>query len=412
MNTRRNFIRNTSFLSLATFSEAPGIFGAMAEMKNDRNLWLNVLYKLADPVLTNLSKGQLKASMPVESQPGQELDRRRFSHLEALGRLLCGIAPWLEIHGLQGEEEQHRQSYADLSRESLEVATRPDSPDYLNFHEGAQPLVDAAFLAQALIRAPHELWDMLEGATQKHLILALRSTRRIKPNFNNWLLFSAMIETALCLVGEDWDRMRVDYALRQHEQWYKGDGVYGDGPSFRWDYYNSFVIQPMLVDIHKALGHKTEEWKNLAKEVLPRARRYASILERLISPDGAFPVLGRSIAYRSGVFQLLSQLALLHELPESLPPEQVRSALSAVLQRTLLAPGTFDSRGWLTIGLSGHQPGLGETYISTGSLYLCATGLLPLGLLPADPFWRNPPLDWTSRQIWSGKNFSADHALD
>ncbi len=29
--------------------------------------------------------------------------------------------------------------------------------------------------------------------------------------------------------------MRIDYAVRQHEQWYKGDGTYGDGPDFqRW----------------------------------------------------------------------------------------------------------------------------------------------------------------------------------
>ena len=43
--------------------------------------------------------------------------------------------------------------------------------------------------------------------------------------------------------------MRVDYALRQHDQWYKGDGAYGDGPTFHWDYYNSFVIHPMLLDV-------------------------------------------------------------------------------------------------------------------------------------------------------------------
>jgi hypothetical protein len=30
--------------------------------------------------------------------------------------------------------------------------------------------------------------------------------------------------------------------LRQHEQWYRGDGIYGDGPEFDWDYYNSFVM--------------------------------------------------------------------------------------------------------------------------------------------------------------------------
>jgi len=81
------------------------------------------------------------------------------------------------------------------------------------------------------------------------LIAALESTRPITPPFNNWLLFSAAVEAGLKSLGAGWDRTRVDYALRQHEQWYKGDGAYSDGPDFHWDYYNSFVIHPLLLAI-------------------------------------------------------------------------------------------------------------------------------------------------------------------
>ena len=65
----------------------------------------------------------------------------------------------------------------------------------------------------------------------------------------------------------------------------------------------------------------------------------------------------------------------------------------------------------LTIGFAGHQPHLGESYISTGSLYLCAAILLPLGLPPADPFWAGAAEDWTSRRLWSGRDDTADHAI-
>ena len=75
------------------------------------------------------------------------------------------------------------------------------------------------------------------------------------------------------------------------------------------------------------------------------------------------------------------------------------------------APGTFDANGWLQIGFCGHQPALGEGYISTGSLYLCTAGLLPLGLPPDDEFWSAPAAKWTSQKIWSGENLSADHAM-
>ena len=125
---------------------------------------------------------------------------------------------------------------------------------------------------------------------------ALDSTRVIAPPFNNWLLFAATVEAALATLGANWDRMRVDYALRQHEQWYKGDGLYGDGPSFHWDYYNSFVIQPMLVDILEVCREEMPAWKELDARVRERAARYAAIQERLISPEGTFPAIGRSIA--------------------------------------------------------------------------------------------------------------------
>jgi hypothetical protein len=75
------------------------------------------------------------------------------------------------------------------------------------------------------------------------------------------------------------------------------------------------------------------------------------------------------------------------------------------------APGTFDEHGWLRIGFCGHQPSLGEGYISTGSLYLCTAGLLPLGLPPMDAFWSAPATPWTSQQLWSGQGLPADHAL-
>lgn len=240
---------------------------------------------------------------------------------------------------------------------------------------------------------------------------ALESTRAIAPPFNNWLLFSATVEAALASLGVWWDRMRVDYALRQHDEWYKGDGLYGDGPSFHWDYYNSYVIQPMLLDVLDVCGDEMPAWKDLATRVRRRAVRYAAIQERLIAPDGSFPAIGRSLAYRCGAFHLLAQMALRRELPEDVQPAQVRGALTAVIERTLGAPDTFDDEGWLRIGFCGHQPGVGETYISTGSLYLCSVGLLPLGLPSTDDFWTAAPLPWTSVKAWSGQPFPIDHAL-
>ena len=407
---RRDFLVAAGTLGVAPAMTAQSRAGQeLPKEIKEREIWVEVTRKLADPVLSHLANGTLKARMPVEQAAGA--NRRDVTHLEALGRLLAGIAPWIELPSDSSAEGQLRAKYADLARRALAQAVDPASPDFMNFTKGGQPLVDAAFLAQGLLRAPRALREALDPTTTKRLIAAFESTRVISPGFNNWLLFSATVEAGLAKLGARWDKVRVDYALRQHEQWYKGDGIYGDGPAFHWDYYNSFVIQPMLLDVLDVVRDESAAWKDLATKVEPRARRYAAIQERLIAPDGTFPPIGRSIAYRFGALQSLAQMALRRALPDGVSPAQVRGALTSVINRTMQAPGTFDANGWLQIGFCGHQPGVGETYISTGSVYLCATGLLPLGLPPSDPFWADPPQPWTSVLAWSGKPFPIDRAL-
>jgi hypothetical protein len=281
----------------------------------------------------------------------------------------------------------------------------------MNFNKGSQPVVDTAFLALAMVRAPNELWRKLDGKTQRQVIAALESSRVIRPFYSNWLLFSAMVEAALAMMGERWDPMRVDYAIRSLDSWYKGDGVYGDGPPFHWDYYNSFVIHPLLLTILDTVSKSSQTWNVYRPVMLERARRYAEIQERLIAPDGSFPPIGRSLPYRFGAFHLLAEMALRRELPPSIAPAQVRSALTAVMRRMTDAPGTFDAQGWLQIGFVGHQPEIAEPYISTGSSYLCSAAWLPLGLPPSDPFWSAPAADWTAKKAWAGQQVHADHAL-
>ncbi|HTJ51728.1 MAG TPA: DUF2264 domain-containing protein [Cyclobacteriaceae bacterium] len=410
---RRHFLRGLSLAGLSGLINVDNIAAEKlpAKVMSDRDYWVSMLTKITQPVLQALSEGRLKKSMPIETAPGLLEDRRRVTHLEALGRSLAGLAPWLELGPDATEEGKLREQFIYLASNSIKNAVTPSSPDYMNFSEHGQPLVDTAFLAHALIRAPKQLWGNLDSASQQNLINALSSTRSIKPPLTNWLLFSAMIETALLKFTSTYNKEPVELAIQKHEEWYKGDAVYGDGPEFAYDYYNSFVIQPMLLDVVRTFNELKGMYGEELSRFEKRAVRYAEIQERNISPEGAFPPTGRSIAYRCGAFQLLSQMALQKKLPSSLPPEQVRSALTAVIKRSIEAPGTFDQKGWLTIGFCGHQPEIGEHYISTGSLYLCTVAFLPLGLPQKDDFWSGPPKAWTSLRAYSGKSFPIDHAL-
>ncbi len=408
---RREFTRALPLLGLGPFLSFNSLAASNRKSKNesDREYWVNTMTKIATPVLESLSKGKLRKDMPVET--GSDVrDRRKYTHLEAFGRLLAGMAPWIALGKDGTREGKQRSHFFDLALKSLEVGVDPKSPDFLNFNEGGQPVVDAAFLAHGILRAP-ALWDNSDQKTQSNLIEALKSSRVIKPGYNNWLLFSAMVEAFLLQFTGEYDPMRVDYAIRKHLEWYKGDGVYGDGEHFHWDYYNSYVIQPMMLDVLKVMISHHQGYERDYNLVLERARRYAAIQERLISPEGTFPAIGRSLPYRFGAFQLLGQIALMQQLPEGVTPAQVRSALTLVIKNMIEAKGTFDKDGWLQIGFVGHQPAIAESYISTGSLYLCSVGLLPLGLPPDHEFWTAPGAEWTEKKIWNGENVQNDHAI-
>lgn len=378
---------------------------------NDRQYWLSVLERLSLPILQAFADRRFKATFPVETLPGHAEHRGQVTHLEALARLLTGIAPWLESTPTDAAEAALHSKLRKLAHAALESGTDPQSPDRLNFTVDSQPLVDAAFLAHAIVRAPQALYASLPSEVRKRLIADLLITRKIKPFFNNWLLFSAMVEACLATVDEPWDAMRVDFAIRQHEQWYKGDGAYGDGPLFHWDYYNSFVIQPMLTDVLDCASARNDSWKELLQRMHHRSARYALVLERMVAPDGSFPAIGRSICYRGGAFHHLAHVALAKRLPERLAPAQARCALTAVIKRTMEAPGTFDDAGFLRLGLAGHQVDLAEAYISTGSLYLCSTALLPLGLPATDPFWSAPAMPFTAQRVWAGQHALRDGAI-
>ena len=373
-----------------------------------RREWVADLLKITGPVLDHLAEGKLKECMPLDFHG----DRADFAPLEAFGRSMLGLAPWLEAEGLDEEERELQGAWREKALRCIDRATDPDSPDYMLFDRGGQPLVDAAFLAHAILRAPKALAEALEPRVRRQLADALRASRKIVPANTNWLFFTAMVEAGLDAIGEEYDPMRLMTAIRCFREWYIGDGVYGDGPMFHFDYYNSFVIQPMYVDLVNRFAGRYPEIREIQETVNARAARYASILERMIGPEGSYPVVGRSICYRFGAFQMLAQAALQHRLEAHLTPAGVRCGLTAVIRRVMSAEDMFDEGGWLRPGVYGHQPELAEGYINIGSLYLCSAVFLPLGLAPADPFWADPEDEWTGKRVWRGGHIVIDHAED
>ncbi|MEO5563339.1 MAG: DUF2264 domain-containing protein [Chitinophagaceae bacterium] len=384
-----------------------------SQTTNDRQLWLSYMDKIARPVLSNLAEDKLKEKMPVELARtiDNATNRKNVSYLEAFGRTLCGIAPWLNLEGGTKEEVALRNQYRQWSLKAIANTVNPSAKDYLQW-KGGQPLVDASFVAFALIRCPW-LWQHLDTTVKQQTLTALRSTRPTIPVYSNWILFSGMIEAFFCKYDYEYDAVRIEFAIREFaNHWYVGDGFFSDGMNFSFDYYNSIVIHPGLANILDVVKTKTRSYDWFVPRLDTINKRYAVIQERMINTDGSYPVTGRSIVYRGGVFHHLSDISFRKKLPHSLHPAQVRGALTAVIKKTLESPSTFTKDGWLRIGLYGSQPDLADRYITTGSLYICTDIFLPLGLPDTDEFWAAPAEPWTSLKVWRGQDVPADHALE
>ncbi len=388
-------------------------------MNNTRKYWIKKLTEMSRPVLEHIKNETLLSDVPLEINREGKHD---FFVVEILGRVLQGLAPWIEKEALDPNEEKLRLEFAQLARDAIASATNPKSKDFGVFGfdyktNGNQWVVDTAFLGIALLRAPTELIDKLDIEVKTNLIKCLKITRNTKPGFNNWLLFSAMVEAALFALGEkDYDIMRIDYALKQHDQWYIGDGKYKDGPHFADDYYNSYVIQPFIAQLSIMFSNIKSKCTLVSAEesekYLKRFVRHARTQELTIGEDGSFPPIGRSITYRCGAFQSLAQCALWEMLPAEVSPAMARCALTKVIKKTLETPNTYREDGILNIGLYGYQPLLAESYISNASVYMATLAFLPLGLSEDNVFWSSPDEKTSAEKIWSGENVIADHKIN
>lgn len=379
-----------------------------AKRANDREEWVNLCYKIAQPILENMSKGELQKNMKIEYSPTWDGRDSRVVYMEAFGRLMAGISPWLALEDDGTKEGAMRKQLQEWSIKAYTNAVDPESPDFLLWRGPTQILVDAAYIAESFLRAPETTWKQLDKVTQQRYIKYFQDLKVIRPAYNNWLLFRGMIEAFLVSIGEEADMFALTVSINKINEWYLSDGFYSDGPEFALDYYNSYVIHPMYVEILEVCK-KHRIWTTISPNLaLKRMQRFNHFLERLISPEGTFPAMGRSIVYRMGAFQTLALSAWKYGFDKELSNGQVRSALTKVMKNMFSVKGNFDKENYLQLGFCGHQPDLSNYYTNNGSLYMTSLVFLPLGLPAEHPFWSDKAEPWTSQKAWSGKDFPID----
>ena len=361
--------------------------------QTDRQYWCELAYKMAQPVLENMAKGELQKNMKTEFSPSFDNRDRSVVYMETFGRLMAGIAPWLTLPDDDTAEGKQRRQLREWALASYRNAVDPESPDYLCWGRAGQNLVDAAYIAESFLRAYDALWQPLDQQTKQRYIKEFQKLRRIDPPYTNWLLFSSIIEgfIAKATNHHGYDEYRVNSACRKVEEWYVGDGWYADGPVFAFDYYSSYVFHAMYLETLQAMVD-------------------AKVNSRLdYKKYHAFPVIGRSTPYRLAAMQPLALMAWYQKLPAELSNGQVRAALTKVMHRMFDQQQNFNDAGYLTIGFCGHQPETADWYTNNGSLYMTSLSFMPLGL-PADhAFWTDAPQPWTQVKAWGGQPFPKDH---
>lgn len=378
----------------------------------DREQWVKWLWKISYPVIHNLAEGTLHQNMPIETPSGNPKGYDEITHLEAVGRTLAGVAPWLALPDDDTEEGKLRKQMREEVLKGLKNAVDPNSPDKLNFTKQAQPIVDAAYLVHAFLRAPKALWEPLDEVTKQRYIESFKALRDRTGAYNNWLLFTGLTEAFLMQQGEKADQFRLRVSKNKIQEWYVGDGWYSDGSKFSMDNYNSYVLNPMMVAMMETLVPFRWASQKEYEQALRRMVRHAEFCERLIGPDGTYPAFGRSVTYRTAAFQSLADAALREKLPEFIKPAQVRCALTAVHRNMYEGNQNFDKDGWLVLGFNGHQPEVADGYTSTGSLYMATLSFLPLGLPADNPFWTDEPADWTTKKAWKGEKIRKDYKVE
>lgn len=385
-----------------------------AQQQSDRQYWCSLAYKMAQPVLENMAKGELQKNMQTEFSPNFDNRNRKVLYMECFGRLMAGVAPWLTLPDDATAEGKQRKQLREWALASYKNVVDPQNPDYLCWGIGGQNLVDAAYIAESFLRAYDTLWKPLDEVTKKRYLAEFAKLRHIDPPYTNWLLFSSTIESFMAKAGGDFDEYRVNSACRKVEEWYVGDGWYADGPVFAFDYYSSYVFHPMYLETLQAMVdakvNSRLDYQKYYDRELKRCQKYSIILERFISPEGTFPAFGRSIPYRMATMQPLALMAWYQKLPKDLSNGQVRAALTKVLHRMFDQENNFNEKGYLSIGFCGNgQKNVADWYTNNGSLYMTTLAFMPLGL-PADhPFWTDAAQPWTQVKAWNNQQFPKDH---
>ena len=126
---RREFFHAAGAAGALATARAHGASQNAAAARGDRDAWIGVMRRLADPVLTNLANGTLKAA---HARRAGGRHRSALCHTSRGARSIAGGHRTVDRAGAGRHAPRGgpRAAYADLARRAIARAVDPASPDF------------------------------------------------------------------------------------------------------------------------------------------------------------------------------------------------------------------------------------------------------------------------------------------
>lgn len=328
--------------------------------------------------LTYRSDGGARAHYPgFASTHGRDIDG-----MEGFSRIAPLIAAWLAGGRPETIEipSHGRVNLPGLLRLGIEQGTDPASEEYWG-DIGAldQRLVEASDIALTIWLGRDFIWDTLDQDTHARIVswLAQAQGKADSTRFANWHLYPLMINRVLESLGVPVSDKMVDAGWNEVTSSYAGSGWFQDIQDNQFDYYNAWAF-------HYSLYWLTRIDQKLDNDFVNNARKeFVSFYRHLVTPRG-FPVLGRSICYRTAmpVPVIIESLTSDHIVS----PGEARRALDVTwryfIEHKALAHGV------LTQGYCGQDRRVLNNYSGPASCLWGARSLIVALAQPDDaPFW-------------------------
>lgn len=307
------------------------------------------------------------------------------SDLEGFARPLWGIVPY--AYG--GGKFEHWELY----RTGLANGTDPSHPEYWGEFIKDRPdqrLVEMAAVGFALALVPEYLYHPLTDKAKENVKEYLSKAAEKEFVNNNWKFFRVLIIMGLVKINGTYNESALNEYLTDIDNFYIGNGWYGDGPRNHIDHYNGFAFHFYGL-VYSVLAKERDP--DRAQTYQERAKLFANQFRHWFSEDGASLPFGRSLTYRFAQASFWSGLAFADITTEDISWGKIKGIYLRHMRWWARQRLSRLDSGVLSVGYSYPQAAMHEPYNSAQSPYWAMKAFAVLALPSTHPFWTSKEED-------------------